>query len=110
MKSGDVTFDGGATVNLDARDEGDYAGLLIYAPLSNSGTVRMNGNATSTFEGSILAPASTIVMYGTGNTTGFHSQLVGYQVILSGTSDSYIHYEDEKNYDLPKPPQIELTQ
>lgn len=110
MLSGDITWNGGATLNLDAPDSGPYAGLLIYVPLSNKATITINGNSASTFVGTILAPASDITILGTGSSSGLNSQVIGYTVDLSGTSDTLINYNDADNWDATVPASIELTQ
>ncbi|MBT7071307.1 MAG: Tad domain-containing protein [Anaerolineae bacterium] len=118
LEGHDVTLyfvDGGLHINgageflLDAPDSGEFAGLLIFLPMDNDEIVILNGNATSEFEGSILAPASEIQINGTGNTDGYSSQVIGYTIDLIGTADTYIHYEDSTNYDATVPPRIELA-
>jgi Flp pilus assembly protein TadG len=109
-------MDGGLHINgagnflLEAPDSGEFAGLLIYLPMENDSIVILNGNATSRFSGSILAPASEIQINGTGSTNGYSSQVIGYIVDLIGTADAYINYDDASNYDAVYPPQIELAQ
>lgn len=110
LLQGDIKWNGGATIQLDAPNSGPYAGLLIYVPLSNSATITINGNSASTFTGTILAPASDISILGTGGTTGLNSQVIGYTVDLSGTSDTWINYNDADNWDATVPASIELTQ
>lgn len=114
MQSGDIIFNGGATIQLNGipgpqSPSNPYAGLLFYMPMSNSGTVSINGNSSSTFTGTVLAPAADISLNGTGG-AGLHGQIIGYTVDLSGTSDTTIVYEDQKNWDAPVPPQIEMKQ
>jgi hypothetical protein len=114
MVSGDITFNGGATIQLNGMptpqsESNPYGGLLLYMPLNNSGTISINGNSESAFTGSILAPAADVMINGTGG-TGLHGQIIGYTVDLSGTSDTTIVYDDQKNWDAPVPPQIEMKQ
>ncbi|KAF0108805.1 MAG: hypothetical protein FD146_691 [Anaerolineaceae bacterium] len=107
---GRLHINGGAELNLSAQTTGDYAGLLIYLPLTNDNTVILNGNANSTFTGTILAPASEIQINGTGSSYGFHSQVIGYTIDLIGTADTSIFYNDNENYDITLPPTIEIVQ
>ena len=114
MMEGDVTFNGGATVELTGlpapqSDENPYGGLFLYMPMSNSGTITLNGNSESGFTGTILAPAADISIDGTGG-SGLHGQIIGYTVDLSGTSETSIVYDNDENWDAPVPPKIELTQ
>ena len=114
MLEGDVTFNGGATIELSGppgpqSEDNPYGGLFLYMPMSNSGTININGNSESGFTGTILAPAADIIINGTGG-SGLHGQIIGYTVDLSGTSSTTIVYDDEENWDAPVPPQIELAQ
>jgi len=108
MESGEVRWNGGATIQLDAPESGPFRGLLLYMPMENSSGITINGNSESTFAGTILAPASPIDLNGTGSADGFHCQLVGYTVDLSGGTDMTIRYNDSENWDAPTPPSIEL--
>ncbi len=113
-----VTFNGGATIHLDAMDTGPYKGMLIYVdpqnytviPPSNATTVKIDGNNESTFTGTIYAPASNVVINGTGAPSGLNSQVVGYSIELSGTNDTYIHYDSDENAEVIYPPLLNLAQ
>ena len=114
MLEGDVTFNGGATIELSGpagpqSEDNPYGGLFLYMPMSNSGTININGNSESGFTGTILAPAADISINGTGG-SGLHGQIIGYTVDLSGTSSTTIVYDNDENWDAPVPPQIELKQ
>jgi Flp pilus assembly protein TadG len=114
MLEGDVTFNGGATIELSGpagpqTEDNPYGGLFLYMPMSNSGTININGNSESGFTGTILAPAADITINGTGD-NGLHGQIIGYTVDLSGTSETTIVYDNAQNWDAPVPPQIQLTQ
>ena len=110
MNTGDVRWNGGAEINLQAPTSGPYAGLLIYMPPTNDNEIQINGNSDSGFTGTILAPSSPITINGTGGASGLHSQIVGYTVDISGTSNTYILYDDGNNYDAPTNPTVELVQ
>ncbi len=109
MESGGVTWNGGATIQLDAPESGPFKGLLLYLPITNSNVIKINGNGDSKFAGTILAPASPIQINGTGGADGFHCQVVGYTVDISGTSSMDIRYNDSENYNALTPQSIELT-
>jgi hypothetical protein len=110
MMSGDVSWNGGATIQLDAMDDGPYAGLLIYQAESNTNMLKINGNSSSTFSGTIFAPSAEIQINGTGAVGGWHSQVVGKKVDLSGTSDMYLLYEGGENYMVRDPAKVDLVQ
>lgn len=110
MVDGDVTWNGGATLQLDAPDSGPYDGLLLFVPESNSSTIKINGNSDSTFTGSILAPTSDISINGTGDASGMNCQVIGYTVDLSGDGATLINYDADDNYPPIVNPQIELVE
>lgn len=110
MVSGEVRWNGGATIQLDAPNSGPFAGLLLYMPEGNANDLIINGNSDSSFTGTFLAPSAAVSVLGTGGVTGMNSQIIGYTVDLSGSSATSIHYNDEDNYDAPTNPEIELVQ
>jgi len=110
VNSGDVRWNGGATVKLYAPETGPYKGLLLYLPVTNNNEIVINGNSDSEFEGTFLAPASDITINGTGSANGLNGQVIGYTVDLGGTSGIQINYDDSKTYDAQTSPSIELMQ
>ena len=115
MQSGDVLFNGGATLNLSAipgpmdPDSNPYGGLLLYMPMSNCDTITINGNSASTFTGTIFAPCADVSILGTG-AGGLNGQVIGYTVDLSGTSEVIINYNNNENWNPLIPAQLQVTQ
>jgi hypothetical protein len=109
LVDGGMHINGGAQMNLSSQTTGDYAGLLLYLPLTNSSPVVLNGNAASTFTGTILAPASEVQVNGTSSNYGYHGQVIGYNVDMTGTSGTTIIYNDNENFDITIPPMIEIV-
>ncbi|OGO15321.1 MAG: hypothetical protein A2Y93_09045 [Chloroflexi bacterium RBG_13_68_17] len=110
VMSGDVAWNGGAEIHLDAPDDGDYAGLLVYQDPGNTDMAVINGNSASTFTGTIFIPGAEVQIAGTGAADGFHSQVVGWKVDLTGTSDTHIIYNPDENYRQREPPRVDLSQ
>ncbi|HXD10502.1 MAG TPA: Tad domain-containing protein [Anaerolineales bacterium] len=110
IKNGVVRFDGNANIKIDAPDTGDYKGLLIYLPMENNSQVKLNGGAESSFIGTILAPASEILINGNLSATGFQSQIIGYRVEADGNSNVVIVYDNAQNYDAVTMPEVQLSQ
>ena len=110
VNSGDVRWNGGATVKLYAPETGPYKGLLLYLPITNTNEIVINGNSDSEFEGTFLAPAAPITINGTGGTNGINGQVIGYTIDLGGTAGIKINYDDSKTYDALTSPSIELMQ
>ena len=110
VKRGEVRFSSGADILLDARNTGDNAGLLIYLPMENKSRVVLNGGAGSNIQGTILAPASRVLIKGLDSKTGFHSQIIGYTIEADGTSNVVIKFLPEQNYQTWTMPEIQLSQ
>lgn len=108
--SGDVTWNGSATLNLDAPDDGEFAGMLIYQAVGNTDRATINGSSGSHFTGSMYFPSAEVQINGTGAADGFHSQVIGDTVDMSGTADIGIIYDQDENYQVRKPAQVELTE
>jgi Flp pilus assembly protein TadG len=110
MESGGITWNGGAEINLSAPTSGVLAGLLIYAPMDNSNTMRFNGNAASLLTGTIFMPAAPLVYNGTGNLTPSRVQIIGYTIELTGSNTTSVIYQDADNWDANMPAQVGLMQ
>lgn len=110
MQTGEIHWNGGAEINLSAPTSGDLAGLLIYAPMSNTNTMRFNGNAGTLLTGTIFMPAAPLVYNGTGNVNPSHVQIIGYTIELSGSNVTNVVYQDSDNWDSDLPARIGLMQ
>ena len=110
MIDGFVKWNGGATLQLDAPDSGEFAGLLSCLPPTNPNVVVVNGNGDSHVVGSILAPASEVTVEGGGGAAGLECQIIGFHVNLSGSSDTIIDFKANLNYQPPIPPAVELSE
>ncbi len=110
VEHGSVHFNGSATIDLAAPGGGPFEGLLMYLPIENDSIVVLNGNAESKFRGTILAPASLIRLAGNDSSYGFHSQIIGYYIELTGDSNLLVKYLDGQNYDAVISPSVEITQ
>lgn len=110
VDEGSVHFSGSATIDLGAPGGGPFQGLLLYLPMTNNSTVVLNGNSKSSFRGTILAPASLIRLAGNDSSYGFHSQIIGFHIELTGDSQLVVKYLDSQNYDAIISPEIYFTQ
>jgi len=86
---GNVTFNGGAHINLIAPTTGTYSGLVIYkdrrAPECNNCN-KINGDSTSYLEGGIYIPSQEIQMSGNSGMNTNCVQLVGWQLTFTGNT------------------------
>ena len=110
VKDGEVRFSSGANIILDAPNAGVNAGLLIYLPMDNHSKVVLNGGPGSIIKGTILAPASPILIKGMDSKRGFHSQIIGYTIEADGTSNVVIVYNKDQNFQSLSMPEIQLSE
>jgi len=110
VEEGEFRISSGATVKLDAPSAGPNSGLLVYVPLDNHNKVVLNGTPETTIQGTILAPASPIIINGNDSASGFHSQIIGYTVEADGNSNVVIKYIEEQNYVTLSMPEVQLAE
>jgi hypothetical protein len=110
IEDGEFMVSGDAKVQLSAPGNGAAKGLLIYMPIQNKGRIALNGDAESSFRGTILAPGGDIRLNGMDSRSGFHSQIIGYTIEVDGQDNIAIKYKDEQNYDAYKMPEVLLSQ
>ena len=110
MASGDFTTAGNATQNLDAPPidcsstgcPPAMPGMLIYMDPGNSGVVTLQGDTSSTFEGTVFAPAGTIDLGGGSSAMSTASvQLIGDTVKIHGNVTIDILYDENLVYMVP---------
>jgi hypothetical protein len=106
MKNGDIKINGNPHIDLkapaiDANSAPAIPGVLIYAPETNHSTITLNGNSVSNFTGVIYAPGADINLLGTGNLDAYDVQIIGFNVEVGGTSDTYVSYCSCMNYTKP---------
>ncbi len=110
VTKGAFEIKGGANIQLSAPTEGKLAGLLIYLPLDNNGRVYLDVGTDSRFTGTILAPASNILVKSNESKYGFHSQLIGYRIALSGDSNVVVVYNPDENFHALTMPELQLSE
>jgi hypothetical protein len=110
VTKGEVRFNSSSNIILDAPNSGPNKGLLIFLPMENSSRVVLNGGSGSDIRGTILAPASPILLKGMHSQMGFHSQIIGYTIEADGNSNIVINYVPENNYQSLSMPEIQLAE
>ncbi|HEX5837619.1 MAG TPA: pilus assembly protein TadG-related protein, partial [Anaerolineales bacterium] len=118
---GSFTFNGGSGVNLwgirQAQVDADsdlepYKGFLFYVAPNYSGTpanCKINGHSGDVFVGSIYAPYCNITIDGSSGSSGFQSQLIGYNVKFAGGSNVTLNYTAGNAGVLEIPLQVGLS-
>ncbi len=100
---GGVTFNANSNVDLGAINKpGTNAGIkgyLFYLPPDNPSTVTINGDAGSTFIGTILAPNSLITLSGGSDTESnqLQCQIIGYSISVTGGAHLNISFSQSQN-------------
>jgi hypothetical protein len=97
------------TISLSGRtDPNDpYYGFLIYVdsdylPSWGIENCTINGGATGTFTGVIYAPDCNVSVEGTSNSSGFTSQIIAYELKLSGTNQLIFTYDQQISPHTPE--------
>jgi Flp pilus assembly protein TadG len=116
LQDGGLNFAGGSAVDLVAEHNwdvlvdpsaNDWKGMLIYADPGNTSTISMEGNASSTYEGTIYAPSSLCTFEGTGSASVVDAQMICDKVRFDGDAEITISYSASKVF--KKPPEISLA-
>ena len=114
VPSGDVTFNGGSSLNIHAIDSSDYPSsiqkYLFYIPQSNHANVTITGNSGSIYTGTVLAPSSHCTLDGSGNTFSLDTQLICYDTTITGAGYINITYTEANNAIVSTKPTIEMEQ
>ncbi len=86
-------------------------GMLIYMAGGNTSAIKLSGNNTSAFIGTIYAPSGDIQLTGSSDTGGsvtFNTQLIGYNVNISG--DAVIDINFLGGEQTEKPSYLDMQQ
>lgn len=78
--------------------------LLLYIPPTIRADVKINGKSGSTFSGTMYAPNSLWIVNGSGtvdNPVLMSSSIIGYDIILTGTSYVDMVYDSDTDFGWP---------
>ncbi|MCK4489233.1 MAG: hypothetical protein KAU23_03185, partial [Anaerolineales bacterium] len=108
LSIGGVTINGNVSpVDLRAPEESPdpspaVPGILFYLANGNSKTISITGNSTSFYLGTVYAPDGDLYFSGTSGTNPtFNTQLIGYNVEVSGGASIDINFNDDENFEQP---------
>jgi Flp pilus assembly protein TadG len=108
-----LSFNGGAHIDLSAPTTGEWAGILIYQDpnADPSGTLYVNGDSTSQFQGAIYASSQTVQFNGNGTTTSSGcTHVVGRIVHLSGSASFGNDCSGTGTTDIKRPGAVVLVE
>jgi hypothetical protein len=120
IMDGKITWNGGASVSLDApggndpdhcdQDGGPFKGLLIYVDKDNHNPVSLSGGGSLFVAGTILAPGSLCTLSGGGTASApLQTQIVCNDVKFTGSTTSYVNYDPCTAYQPMVLPVLEQT-
>lgn len=114
IKEGSVDLTGNGDYDLHApsRNQSDpyycgtlglcnWAGLLFWSDASSGSSLVFNGNGSSTFTGSVIAPQSHCQINGTGDNYSIHSQFICDTFQTNGDGAIEIIYNPPDLYYIP---------
>lgn len=113
LETGDMTVNGNVSpVDIRAPVESPdpapaIPGILVFFAYGNDSTVKLTGNSTSFYLGTIYAPDGDLYVSGSSGThPTFNTQLIGENVEVSGGATIDINFNEDENYE--KPPIMDL--
>jgi hypothetical protein len=108
LVNGGININGNAVVTISAPDpqtnpnpKPALPGILFYLDADNHSDVTINGNSDSHYVGIIYAPGSDVYMTGTGDTTAFQTQVIGWNVEFGGDAETFVEYDAQRSYHRP---------
>lgn len=106
-----ITFEGNASITLDGRRSGVYAGFLIAADRGFNGTMSISAQTANRLVGTVYLPSGNLAVSGSNNRVGDASPwtvIVANTIRVSGTSNLVVN----SNYNssaVPVPPGVGLS-
>ena len=110
LTSGYMTLNSSGSATLQAPTSGSYAGLLIYAPWSNSNSNGMIIDASGSLSaiGTILAPSQQITLNSSGSAKALQSQIIGKNFVVDASANLNVSFNAGQNYGTPTTATVEL--
>jgi Flp pilus assembly protein TadG len=84
FNSGTLQMNSSSTVSISAPNSGTYAGMLLYAPSSNTAGMDIDTGSTSTFQGIIYLPGATLTLNSGSNAAAYTILDVNTLIVDSG--------------------------
>ncbi|MFO7944918.1 MAG: Tad domain-containing protein [Anaerolineales bacterium] len=113
LENGGMTVNGNVSpVDIRAPEESPdpspaIPGILIFLAYGNEEAVKLTGNSTSFYLGTIFAPDGDIYASGSSGThPTFNTQLVGKNIEVSGGATIDINFNEDENFE--DPPYLDL--
>ena len=115
MKTGTLKWNGSSEVNLSAPLAGDYKGLLIYAPPSNSyatgnNEINIDGSGNAKITGTVLAQNLPCYFAGSGQIQKAVLQFICYTWGMDGNGQGEIMYDSSKFFAPTIPANVSILE
>jgi len=106
VPNGEVRINGNSTMQVTAPGASPdpspaIPGVVLYMPIDHRHDIQINGNSDSFWQGTILAPSTDVEIMGTGYIDAYHTQVIGWNVKVGGTADTYVTFEEHNLYSRP---------
>ena len=108
LKGGEFSANGSGGLTVGPLTTGPYAGLSIYMDRSNSNDISFTGSATSSFTGTVYAPASSYTATGSGGNFVVDSQIICSDSDIKGSGNFSLVYNPANNYHPADPGSPEI--
>jgi hypothetical protein len=111
MINGGVNWNSNSNLSASTDPNDPFQGLLLAMAPGNTQSVDIQGNGSSTFTGTILAPESLVKLAGSsGSTTELYNQVIANQIAVTGGAGLDINYQANQQWQPPMPPEIQMNQ
>jgi hypothetical protein len=111
MINGGVNWNSDSALSASTDPNDPFQGLLLAMAPGNIQSVDIQGNGSSTFTGTILAPESLVKLAGgSGTTTELYNQVIANQITVTGGAGLDINYQANQQWQPPVPPEIQMNQ
>ena len=109
----EIKYNGGGAFSATATTSGPYKGILMFSnitPTPCTQNVEFRGNGASGNVGTIFLPSACIDWRGNSAADLDRVQLIGYEVVSNGNANISINYDENEQYKVSIPPEVEFTQ
>ena len=110
METGAIWWRGSSQVKLSGPTSGNLSGLTVFAPLSNTSVMVINGNANVDLTGTFYTPGASLSFNGSGQIQKHNLQFIAKTVELCGNNDTQLVYGSSGTAKDSSAPTIQLAQ
>ena len=105
MNTGGIKWNGNMEMDISAPTSGPYAGLVVYAPPSNTSQMTINGSGNVKMSGTFLTQNAPCDYVGSGQLQKQYMQFICYTWQMNGNAQAEIMWDASKLY---SPQQVEF--